>query len=403
MFQTMDDKSECVGIYCDGDLIFDNSLFPKNLTQTWKYAPYLKHLPDVDYASLYLQGSSVKDVLPEYLLDDWEEVSSRMVAYVRSLRTAKVNLYENCIYDLTPRRFLIDWCEVKNTITKFVLDKVPRPKRYEYLLSVCRMLDDISSRKLNIDKKILQSFALPPMQKQRILKSPPYIQYNQFGTKTGRLTTKPDSFPILTLKRDLRSIISPVNDVFVEMDFNGAEVRVLLGMLGTTQPTGDVHDFHRNSIFGTEVLRSEAKQFFFAWLYGSRSTKLQKFSKKLEQFYKKDKILDLYWDGESVHTPYGKVIQGVDEHHALNYIVQSTTAELTLLQALKINHLLENKAKSSFISAIIHDSIIVDLASEDAHLMPAVKKLMSSTKFGDFRINIEQGKSLGKMRKTNYG
>ena len=207
---------------------------------------------------------------------------------------------------------------------------------------------------------------------------------------------------VFTKCRKFGDFLQYVN-FFIEIDFNGAEVRTLLGLLGKDQPTDDVHQFHLENIFTSLGDRDSAKTAFFAWLYGSKSSSVRKYAPSLEQFYEKDKILDLYWDGKNVYTPFGKNIQEVDEHHALNYIVQSTTAELTLLQALKIDYLLRNHGKSSFIAAIIHDSIIIDLSRDDAHLLPAVKNLMGSTKFGKFKINIEQGKSLGKMRKVSYG
>jgi hypothetical protein len=66
LFQTLDDKTECVGIYADNQLIFDLDGFPPELTQTWKYAPYLRDL-DIEYISLYLEGGKIGDAIPEYL------------------------------------------------------------------------------------------------------------------------------------------------------------------------------------------------------------------------------------------------------------------------------------------------------------------------------------------------
>ena len=63
LFQTLDDKTECVGIYADQELIFDPESFPNELSYTWKYAPYLRDL-GVEYASLYLEGRSIKEVMP---------------------------------------------------------------------------------------------------------------------------------------------------------------------------------------------------------------------------------------------------------------------------------------------------------------------------------------------------
>ena len=111
IFQTLDDKSECVGIYCDNELVFDPDKFPEDLTATWKYCTYLHHLGDIEYANLYLQGKPVEDVIPEYLQDDWDDVSNQIRAFHRSLAISKVDQTENCFFDLVPRRFLIDFCE----------------------------------------------------------------------------------------------------------------------------------------------------------------------------------------------------------------------------------------------------------------------------------------------------
>ena len=70
LFQTLDDKSECVGIYCDDKLVFDPDLFPEDLTATWKYCTYLKNLGNIEYANLYLQGSPLEAAIPEYLQDE---------------------------------------------------------------------------------------------------------------------------------------------------------------------------------------------------------------------------------------------------------------------------------------------------------------------------------------------
>ena len=65
------------------------------------------------------------------------------------------------------------------------------------------------------------------------------VSYNQFGTKTGRLSTQPKSFPILTMNSEFRSIVKPTNNKFVELDYNAAEARTLLALAGKEQPKED--------------------------------------------------------------------------------------------------------------------------------------------------------------------
>jgi hypothetical protein len=405
IFQTLDDKTECVGIYANGQLVFDPDGFPPQLTQTWKYAPYLRDL-DIDYISLYLEGGKIADSIPEYLKDDWEDVSNKVLAFKRSLSLAQVDTQENCFFDLVPERFLVEFCEVKNKITEYVAKNVKRPVRYNFYKHVSMMLQDLSNKKVTIDAQRVSTYLQSPKLKnhaKNILSAAPYVRYNQFGTKTGRLTTKKGSFPILTMSKEFRSAVKPQNDYFVELDFNGAEVRTLLGLLGKDQPPGDVHDFHLNEIFTKINTRDQAKVAFFAWLYGSKTAADQQEMTKLAQFYEKDRLLEEYWDGTTVRTPFKKEIPDTSEHHALNYLVQSTAAELTLKQALKIEFLLRNQSFGSHIAFLIHDAIVIDMKKEDDNLLKSMVALMASTNFGKFKVNIKRGKTLGSMKDIQLG
>ncbi len=403
MFQTLDDKSECVGIYTNDQLYFDQKEFPKGLTATWKYSPYLRSM-DIEYVSLYMEGKKIEENIPEYLLDDWKDSLKKLNAFKKSLRIACVDTRENCFFDLVPDRFLIDFCKIKNRITEHIQKTVPRPRRYEFYKHVSIMLSEIENRKIIIDMPSVKSYMGHKKLESRaksILSASPYVKYNQFGTKTGRLTTKKDTFPILTLNKEFRTAIKPRNDFFLELDFNGAEVRVLLGLLGKPQPKQDVHDFHLQEIFKSVESRDRAKTLFFAWLYGARSAVNDSTSKTLNSFYEKDKIIDKYWDGKVVETFYKKNIPCSSGHHALNYLVQSTAAELTLKQALKINHVLRNMGSGSEMSFIIHDAIVLDMKKEDEKLIKTLVSLMSSTNFGDFMVNVKKGTSLGLLREIS--
>lgn len=405
LFQTLDDKAECVGIYTNKEMIFDPDKFPDSISQTWSYSPYLRGR-DIDYASLFLEGRSLAGCIPEYLRDDWDDVSERILAFKRSLSISKVNQDENCFFDLVPERFLVDFCEVKNRITEHVLQTMERPKRYGFYKHVSMLLGDIASQPINVDKKKLLSYTENPKtggQARSLLTSPPYVRYKQFGTKTGRLTTDKNSFPILTLNKHLRSIIKPQNDMYVEFDFNGAEIRTLLGLLDEPQPKEDVHQFHLQRIFNSSVTREQAKVYFFSWLYGSREMSTKQEGKELEKFYDREKLLKGFYNDNQVTTPYGKTMKDVSRHHALNYLVQSTTAELTLKQALKIDYLLRTKGSGSKIAFLIHDAIVLDLKKEDKHLLPSVFRLMKSTNFGEFGVNTKSGKCLGTLREFEIG
>ena len=119
IFQTLDDKSECVGTYVDGKLYFDDP--PSGLTKTWKYTGSITD-PNVEYAWLLCGGQSLKQICPEDLIEEWRRLQRRFEAYLKSFRIGKISMREHCFYDLVPKDFLQQFCEAKNKITEYVFE-----------------------------------------------------------------------------------------------------------------------------------------------------------------------------------------------------------------------------------------------------------------------------------------
>ena len=402
LFQTLDDKDQCVGIYYDGKLIFNFDDFPQDLTRTWRYSPYLLGYRGVDYAELYAQGKTLEQMCPDYLAEDWEEVCSKLKAFLLSFSFAKVNLRHNCFFDLVPEKFLRDYCQIKNQITNHVIDNYPKPSNYKHLAAVNAMISDIESQPLNVD----MSPILPKVSDikvsnfvKRIKACDRSIRYNLFGTVTGRLATRKNSFPILTMNKEYREVLKPNNDCFIELDYNGAELRVLLSLLGYDQPEHDVHQWNLDNVFENKVTRAEAKTLFFAWLYGSQSDDVKRHSALLKEKYNKDTLIDRYWDGHVIRTPFDRDVVS-PKHKALNYLVQSVAADLALEQATKVWALLKkNKAKSS-IAFIVHDALVIDFDLADRELFKEVQEIFSLTRFGKFPVNKSIGKDFGSLKEV---
>ena len=390
LFQALDNKQECVGVYTDGRLVFDE--LPVSITKTWGYSTFLSN-HKVEYASIYCLGQELDDVCPEELRPQWNRVSSRMRAYLRSFVTSGVSLDENCFFDLVPQRYLMEYCELKNQITDHVLRTVARPDNYEHLLSVTKLVTEISHQKLNICPSNMRAHRANLQARnllKKVKKTTPYCKYNVDGTKTGRLTTNPTGFPILTLKKEHRVILEPNNDWFVELDFNAAELRVLLALAGKNQPTMDIHKWNIKNVFADKGTRADAKKRAFAWLYNPESE-----DRAMSKFYERDTVLNKYWDGTSVNTVFNRKIEA-DNFHALNYIIQSTCADMVLEQACRIRSLLAGKR--STIAFIVHDSVVLDFADEDRQELIELVNEFSSTRLGKFMVNISAGKNFGKLR-----
>ena len=82
----------------------------------------------IRYGYLQCGGKSLDDVCPDYLKDDWEHVNNKLKSFLRSFHLSKISLDDNCFYDLVPEKFLLKFCEIKNRITKHVLQNFLPPK-----------------------------------------------------------------------------------------------------------------------------------------------------------------------------------------------------------------------------------------------------------------------------------
>ena len=388
LFQALDEKEKCVGVYSEGKILKD---LPAGGTHTWEYASFLKDL-NVEYAKIYCEGKTLEQACPPELRQDYERIWKRLKAFYKSFITAKVSLNDHCFFDLVPEGFLKEYCVLKNKITQHVIDTYKKPDNYDNLLEITKLTTDIRHRKLNIDLSVLNNELADPRTKdfyKKAMKTEPYIKYNPFGTKTGRLTTEKKSFPILTMDKRFRKVIKPQNKWFVEFDYNAAEVRVLLGLLGVEQPHIDIHDYNAYELFDGKLTREESKKRIFSWLYNPNAE-----DKQLSKLYNRERIKEMFWDGKYVKTLFHRKIEA-DEYHSVNYIIQSTCSDMILDKAIAIDHML--KGKKSKIAFIIHDSIVLDYADEDGDFINAVYWEFMSTPFGMFKTNVSGGKNFGEM------
>ena len=62
-----------------------------------------------------------------------------------------------------------------------------------------------------------------------------------------------------------------------------------------------------------------------------------------------------------------------------------------------MNKLLEGK--KSFVSLLVHDSLVLDLAEEDKPLLVDLIRTLSDTQWGTFPVNIKIGSNYGEMKK----
>ncbi|MAH44410.1 hypothetical protein CMI37_01180 [Candidatus Pacearchaeota archaeon] len=397
-FQSIDDKEKCVGIYQDGKLIFDidTSTPLIGAERTWKYSGSIVN-EDVEYAWLVGSGRALGEMCPPSLQEDFERSAAKMRAFKKTFELAKINFAEHCFFDLVPHDFLVKFLHLKNEITKHVFETHEKPNNYSHLARAHQLLYKIKNQRVNLNTNNCRGIFTKSVYRasaNRLMNGPRNIDYNLFGTVTGRLATHTNSFPILTMSKQLRQLQKPHNDWFMSLDYNGAELRTALNLSGQEQPPYDIHAWNMENVLpkGAVSDRETAKTIFFSWLYQAESTSID------EKMYQRSAIVDKYYDDEYVHTPLGRKIK-VDKRKAFNYIIQSTTADLVIDRAIEIDEYL--KEHKSFVSHLVHDEVVIDLAADERHLAPEIKEIFSNNKLDKYLVNVNAGSDYYNLEKLN--
>jgi len=258
------------------------------------------------------------------------------------------------------------------------------------MIDLSKLVHEISQKPVVLDQERLFNYQKTDHKAKSLWKSfggkTPHISYEIYGSVTGRLTTKSNSFPILNLKKDIADIVKPTNDAFIQFDFNGAEVRTLLSLSGEPQPKEDIHEFNAKIL---KCTREKAKKKFFAWFYNPNKKNIE-----LSQVYKRDKVLERYYSNGIVHTPFGRKIEA-DDFHSFNYLLQSSSSDNCLQQAIKINKFLHGR--KSFVQSVVHDSITIDFHKHDRDLINQIRQIFEDTRLGQFKSSMHIGKNYRDM------
>jgi hypothetical protein len=145
------------------------------------------------------------------------------------------------------------------------------------------------------------------------------------------------------------------------------------------------------NVFAGELERHKAKVALFAWLYNPSSSK-----NKFDKFFSREIFRD-FFDPETqiLTTPFGRQLP-VCERKAQNYLLQSTTSDIVLQNAYKIMKMLDGKRSN--IAFTLHDSVIIDMAKDDAQMIREIRHQFEETSWGPFPSTCKIGKTFGDLK-----
>ena len=371
VLQTLDIKDNCTGVFNKTSFLFENfENVVKQHSHAWKHSPILND-EKYKYLHLYLKG---EDLSPyAYDSEMYEEYVLKMESHAKAAKAAKIELDDMCFFDIIPEQQLVRWFTIRRQCMENLLDSAEEPVDYDILHKAHVLATEISHNKLTYGNTTSR------------------VRYNIFGSATGRFTTEKGSIPILNIKKELRTQLVPNNDLFLELDFNAAELRTLLSLSGREQPRVDIHEWNMNNVFGSSMERSKAKQRVFAWLYNPEAN-----DDMLDAVYNREIFRDFFARHDQIlTTPFGRKLY-VEERKAQSYLLQSTTSDIVIENAYKIMKIL--RGRRSNIAFTLHDSVVLDFAKEDYGMVREIKDAFESTRLGTFLSNISIGTNFGEMK-----
>ena len=77
----------------------------------------------------------------------------------------------------------------------------------------------------------------------------------------------------------------------------------------------------------------------------------------------------------------------------MNYLIQSTTSDVVLEQAAKLDTLLEGK--KTRIAFIIHDEVVLDVKKGEEAILRTLESTFADTRFGTYLVGAKESADYG--------
>ena len=89
LFQILDDKKDCLGIYSEDKFYYGD--LRDSFTKTWDWSPHLDGR-DYDFARLYVNGKDLEQACPEHLKDRFTIYRNKIKAFIKAASIAKIDI-----------------------------------------------------------------------------------------------------------------------------------------------------------------------------------------------------------------------------------------------------------------------------------------------------------------------
>lgn len=285
------------------------------------------------------------------------------------------NKFKNIYYinKLIPLSKLYELCEKTYEKVGKVAD-IPIPSGFDfYNKTATNVFYLLEQGGLGIYYEAFNKMFSPRDPKQNIVDNIAYTYYNLYNI-TSRPTNAFNSvnFAAIPKTSEHRKCFHPVNDYFVEFDFDGYHVRLLCDQLGYNLTEESAHKQLAKTYFNKEEILDheydKAKQINFHALYG----RIPEEYKDVEIFKKIQEFIDSLWikyEGLGVinnnmsDKPFTEELKDMNPQKLMNYLMQSLETSRNIIILKDVLRYLQNKKTK--VVLYTYDSLLFDFSKED--------------------------------------
>jgi len=277
-----------------------------------------------------------------------------------------------------------------------VLPYINKGKSLQWLHDYTTVYKWVEQQGIGINEKLFDKYYEPTWKANSIKDGKIYTNYNLFNI-TSRPTNAFNTINFLALtKGAARSAFIPVNDIFVEFDFDGYHLRLIANKIGFELPQGiSIHTYLGQQYFNKKELTpeeyQESKKITFRQLYNGVEYEYR----KIEFFNKVAIFIENLWEtmqyGKYIELPNGRYLRGSDfnPQKLFNYYVQCLETVNNVKKLLKLKELLETKR--SKVVLVVYDSILVDFSKEDGR--ETLDQIRDILQEDNYLVKVQLGKN----------
>ncbi|NDB86542.1 MAG: hypothetical protein EB127_28165, partial [Alphaproteobacteria bacterium] len=265
----------------------------------------------------------------------------------------------------------------------------------------------VESNGIDIQQTYFNKYYEPTWQPYSIKHNRIYSYYNLYNLTT-RPTNAFNAINFLALNKEDHSRKSyiPVNDMFVEFDFDAYHLMLIAKLIGFECPESSMHVYLGKQYFETEELTeeqySQAKTITFRQIYGG----LQKEYKHIPFFQAIEAYIQKLW---STYQETGEIVlqtgrplhlskNSLNPQKLFNYMIQNAETYQNVSILKKLNSLLEYT--HSKIVLVVYDSFLLDFSLKDGkQLLLDIKDVIESE---GFKAKVKVGKDYDSLVKKDY-